>query len=267
MNTKMTPTAEKRFNSRAFTLVEIMIVVVATGLLATLIIIGGPALFRSIRVNNAASDYKTELAIISDASAKLGGTLPITEGGSSIAGLTSGTNLGSSTAANFYNNARLEQVLMAVSDNLISKYLNPGYGSQNFARADAGTANDLTYNSSTGLWSNNGADTTITATMSYAAVTRMECATINSAAVPGVDGTNFRITGGTANLPSGGRVAFKIIKGMPAGEAYRLAYKLNGNSLMTDTSGAGTVAQTNGICTYAAATSGTTDVYIYYAHF
>lgn len=259
--------ASRRSSTQGFTLVEIMIGVVVLGLLAALLIVNAPSIFSMYRVHSAASDYSKLVAIVADASSKCGGTLPITEGTSAITGLTSGSNLGSSTAANFYNNARLEQVLMAVPDPLVSKYMSPAYGSQSFARSDGSTGNDLTYSTSTGLWSNNGTDTTIVAGMSYANVTRLECAAINSAAIPGVDGTNFRLTGGTANLTNGGRVAYYLIKGMPGKEAYKLAVKLNGSAMITDTSSSGTIAQTNGVATYAASTSGTNDVYLFLGQF
>jgi type II secretory pathway pseudopilin PulG len=276
MNSKMTDTKHvggspaalrNKKATQAFTTVELVIGLIVLGILAGASIMGGPALFRLARVHTAANDYQTLVTTIADASQKCGGTLPITEGGAALP-TTSGANCGTSTAANFYNNARLEQVLMAVPSPMMTKYYNPGMGSQTFTRADglAPSTGDLTYNSTTSTWSSVGADTTVTAVMSYAAVSRLECATI-TANVPGTDGTNFKLNGATS-LPLGGRVAYIVYKGVSGLDAYSFAAKINGTALMTDTSGAGTVAQTIGLVSYAAVgANGTTDVYAYLGNF
>lgn len=127
---------------------------------------------------------------------------------------------------------------------------------------------DPRYNAATGMFYNLP-DVKISAGYGYSAVSRLECAAVNTAQVPGTidasGGTNFKVDG-VNGLPAG-RVAYAVIKAVPGPDASQIASSIDTPAFMDDTSGAAVVAQARGEVAYAAAVAGVTDVYVYLGNF
>jgi prepilin-type N-terminal cleavage/methylation domain-containing protein len=251
-----------------FTLIEILGVLAIIGILASIVVVNIPGVLAAARVTAAQTDIRLWSTMIAKAANDLGGTLPITEGGTAVPDCDNATLAGSDATA-FYNHARLEQVLMAMPNAMMDSYCRPKLGNQIHTRADGGTAGDITFDIETMKWKNSGAAAAVAVGYSYANVTRLECRTVNKTSTPGVDGSNFFITG-DPNVPlKNGRVAYLIIKDTPGKQAYDLAKAVNGKSMMTDTSGEGIVSQTLGKVTYNVpeSSTGVVDVYVYMGTF
>jgi prepilin-type N-terminal cleavage/methylation domain-containing protein len=252
-----------KHGTAGFTLVEILFVIAIAA-----IILGGIAFNMAggmtyARAITAKSDIRQLSTAVQYSANQCGGTLPLTEAGATLPDCT-GAALGGSAVADFYNHARLEQVLMSVPNAIIDKYWQPSIGSQMFSRADDAASNELMFDTSTMKWKMTGADQAVPAGMSYANVSRLECRVANKAAVPGTDGSNFYVNG-DINVPvKGTRVAYAVYKNVTGEAAYILNRTVNGSKLNTDTTKDGTTAQTLGVVTYAATgAAGTTDVYVF----
>src|SRR5207253_1048984 len=110
--------------------------------------------------------------IVVEAASRLGGTLPLTEGTAIPANKTANVTAG--TAAIFFDNARLDEVLLGMKPSLMETYFTTKFGAPG---AKTGTNPDLTYNSTTGNWdTSSGAAVTYVAADSYANISRIECA-------------------------------------------------------------------------------------------
>jgi len=195
--------------ARAFSLIEILVVVAIIGVLAAILL---PALNRALsaaHVNRTIADLRQLRGFVADASNQLGGTMPLTKGYSSLTGIVNpATNpsLAGSAPADFDNALRLDEVLMSVPSPKLEQYFTPACGSQAFSPAGGSAIVDPRYNAATATFYNLP-DARIGAGYGYAAVSRLECAVVDPAQAPGtVDasgGTNFRVDGVNGLPPDG----------------------------------------------------------------
>jgi prepilin-type N-terminal cleavage/methylation domain-containing protein len=257
--------------ARAFSLIEILVVVAIIGVLAAILL---PALNRALsaaHINRTLADLRQLKGFVADASNQLGGTMPLTKGYSSLAGVVNpavNPNLAGSSPADFDNALRLDEVLISVPSPKLEQYFTPACGSQVFAPAGGSAVIDPRYNAATATFYNLP-DARIAPGYGYASVSRLECAVVDIAQAPGtVDangGTNFRIDG-VNNLPAG-RVAYAVIKAVTGPEAAQIAAAVDTPAFIDDTSAAAALPQLRGEVAYAASAGGVTDVYVYLGNF
>jgi len=226
---------------------------------------------QAAHVNRTIADLRQLKGFAADAANQLGGTLPQTKGYTSLATVvTSGSspNLAGSAVADFNNALRLDEVLLSVPSAKLEKYFTPACGSQTFSPAGGSAIADPRYNAATGAFYNLP-DARIASGYGYSGVSRLECAAVNAAQIPGtVDasgGTNFKVDG-VNGLPAG-RVAYAVIKSVAGPDASKIATSIDTPAFMDDTSGSAAAPQARGEVAYAAAVGGVTDVYVYLGNY
>lgn len=265
------PRCGRASTARAFSLIEILVVVAIIGVLAALLL---PALNKALtaaHVNRTVADLKQLKGFVADAANQLGGTLPQTKGYASLSSAVSAAanpNLSGSAVPDFNNALRLDEVLMSVPSPKLEKYFTPACGNPVFTAAGGTAVVDPRYNPSTGLFYNLP-DTRIPPGYSYTLVSRLECAAVDVAQSPGTadasGGTNFKADG--VNSLAAGRVAYAVLKAVPGPDAYQIATVINTPAFMDDTSGSAGIAQVRGQVAYLAAIGGVTDVYVFLGNF
>lgn len=249
----------------AFTLIEMLAVL---AVIAAIIAIGVPAVARVLqnsRVRNAEGTAAVIRSGLVQFLSKPGstGTLPVTEGTSAV--LTSEyTGSGTPTAAAIGAAATLDNVLLA--EGILDRPISLRMGVQNVLAS--GAANGFQWAPASTSFTGTAAPT-----LSYANVSRAECAVSDGISNPGVTGQTagsaacaFNL-GATGNLiPSGTRVAYLIIKTVPDSDAYQLALDVDGIAQVANSSAApAALDQSTGPVVYAkdATASGFVDVYYY----
>jgi prepilin-type N-terminal cleavage/methylation domain-containing protein len=258
-------------SAHAFSLIEILVVVAIIGVLAAILL---PALGKALsaaHVSRTVADLRQLRGFAADAANQLGGTLPPTKGYGSLSGVvnvTANPNLAGSAVADFNNALRLDDVLISVPSPKLDHYFTPACGSQAFDPAGGSAVIDPRFNATTGTFYNLP-DARITPGYSYQGVSRLECAAVDVAQLPGTTdangGTNFKVDG-VNGLPAG-RVAYALIKGVSGADAAQIAAAIDTPAFMDDLTGSAGSPQLRGQVAYAAAVGGVTDVYVYLANF
>jgi prepilin-type N-terminal cleavage/methylation domain-containing protein len=236
--------------SAAFTLVEIMIVVVIIGILLTL---GFNSYSDSLRrgritsvVGAVASCKTATFAYLTKPGSP--GVIPLTDGNIPTTQF-SGTG---TTSANVALAASLDQVFLA--EGLFASPLAIKMGPQNNAVSGVG----VNWSPATGTFTAGAAPTA-----DRTSIPRVECQLSTTRTPSTAAGTNFFLDG-TNNLPTNVRVAALVIPNVPAEDALQLSLMLDGPA-MTPLSN--DLDDDRGIISYAAPVNGLTTVYAYVVHY
>ncbi|HTH49298.1 MAG TPA: prepilin-type N-terminal cleavage/methylation domain-containing protein [Candidatus Limnocylindria bacterium] len=244
----------KRFHSaQGFSLLELVMVLAIISVLVGLLLPKGFDALRNARVQEVKNAVKTLKTALTDLIAMPGGngSIPRTEG----TGIPcTGVALSGATDVAKGNGARLDAVLVALGK--LDQPLTLRMGSQVYT--SSGSGNEMTWNQATQSF----VITPDAAPLrNWSAVTRVEARASSPGTLPSVAlGANFRLDGITdrsANVT----IAYLVITGVPAKDAYQLALSMNPPAL-APVEGAACDA---GMIAYAAPVNGVTDVYCYLA--
>jgi len=249
----------------AFTLVEILAVL---AVIAAIIAIGVPAVAKVLqtgRVRNAEGTAAVVKSALMQYLSKPGspGTFPVTEG--TGAALTAEyTGSGSPSAAAVGAAATLDNVLL--TEGVLDRPISLRIGAQNAVAT--GSSNGFAWTPLTQSFTGASAPT-----LTYAALSRVECAVSDGVNNPGLTGQTagsaacaFDLAANGNLVPTGSRVAYLILKSVPNADAYQLALDVDGAGLLQNTAAAPAAAdQSEGPVVYAkdAAAAGFVDVYYY----
>ncbi len=242
---------KSRKRLQGYSLLELVLVLAIVAVLVGLLLPKGFDALRAARVQQVEKTVDTLKTALVDYLALAGGngSIPRTEG----TGIpTTGAGLGAATDTAKGNAARLDTVLLATGR--LERPLSLRMGTQSYASTGSGA--ELTWSQSALAFaiSPDGAPQ-----RNWSTVTRIEARTANPAALPSAAlGANFRLDGIT-NLNANSIVAYLVIPGCPARDAYELALSMNGGQL-APVEGA---ACDTGVVAYTAPTNGITDVYVY----
>lgn len=246
-------TYRNRFDNRGYSLLELVMVLAIVATLIGLLLPKGFDALRNARVQEVKNAAGTLRTALTDLITMPGGsgTIPRTEG----TGIPcSGSALSGATDAAKGNGARLDTVLLATGK--LERPLNLRMGSQVYA--STGTGNEMQWNQATQAFA---ISPDAAPQRNWSAVTRIEARTANPALAPSAaQGANFRLDGVT-NRSTNVVVAYLVITGCPAKDAYELALSMNAPQLAPVEGAACDVGQV----AYAAPTNGVTDVYVYLA--
>ena len=238
---------------RGYSLLELVLVLAIVAVLVGLLLPKGFDALRNARIQEVKSTANTLKTALTDLITMPGGigSIPRTEG----TGIpTSGAALSGATDLAKGNGARLDAVLLATGK--LERPLTLRMGSQVYA--PTGSGSEMTWNQAVQAF----VITPDAAPLrNWSAVTRVEARTSNPALAPSAAlGANFRLDGVT-NRSANVIVAYLVIQGCPAKDAYELALATNAPQ-MTPVEGA---ACDTGLVAYAVPTNGVTDVYVYLA--
>jgi prepilin-type N-terminal cleavage/methylation domain-containing protein len=242
---------KNRTSVQGYSLLELVLVLAVIATLLGFLLPKGFDALRNARVqqvDKAIDTLKTALAeyIVMPGG---NGSIPRTEG----TGIPcSGAALTGATDAAKGNAARLDNVLLATGK--LERPITLRMGSQAFA--STGSGNEVAWNQSLLAF-------TVTPDAApqrnWSGVTRVEARSSAPGTAPSAAlGANFRLDGVT-DLKANLIVAYVVIPGCPAKDAYDLALQLNGGQLAPVEGAACDIGQ----IAYAAPLNGVTDAYIY----
>lgn len=227
-----------------------MVLAIVSVLVGLLLPKGFDAL-RTARIQQVQKLSDTLKTVLTDFLAMPGGngSLPRTEG----TGIPcSGATLTGATDAAKGNGARLDSVLLTAGK--LERPIGIRMGSQ--AAAPTGTGNEMIWNQAAQAFVMSPDAAPL---KNWSLVTRVEARAATPLTAPSLaQGGNFRLDGVT-NVNANYTVAYLVIPGCAAGDAYNLALAMNG-AQFAPTEGA---ASDNGIVAYAAPVNGLTDVYVF----
>ncbi len=217
-----------------FTLVEILAVL---AVIAAIIAIGIPAVakvLQSARLRNAEGTASVVRSALTAYLTKPGslGTIPVTESAAPTAPVLPPAQWSGTPALNTAAAAKaaiLDNILLA--EGLLDRPLSLRMGAQNFTLPAGAVL--ATWSPVTETFTN-----TTAPTADYSPGSRVECAICDGASNPGVTGAAagsascaFNLSG-NGPLSAGTRVAYLILKNVPAADAYQLALDVDGAGLV-----------------------------------
>jgi len=246
----MRNTQSKLRDAQGYSLLELVLVLAIVSVLVGLLLPKGFDALRNARVQQVEKTVDTLKTALTDFISMPGGngTFPRTEG----TGVPcSGTALSGATDTAKGNGARLDAVLLAAGK--LDRPLSLRMGTQLYT--STGTGNEMLWNQALQAFTMTPDAAPL---RNWSSVTRAEARTGNPALAPSAaQGANFRVDG-TTNLTANVIVAYLVIPGVPAKDAYELALSMNGPQL-APVEGA---ACDSGVVAYAAPVNGLTDVYV-----
>lgn len=243
--------SQKTSTALGFTLLELVMVLAVIGVLVGFLLPKGFDALRNARIQQVIKTVETlQTALTSFITTPGGnGSIPRTEG----TGIpTSGSALTGATDVAKGNAARLDTVLLATGK--LDRPLSLKMGTQVYT--STGTGNELTWNQTSQAFV---MTPDAAPQRNWSAITRVEARSSNPGVLPSAAlGANFRLDG-VNDRPANVIIAYLVIPGCPATDAYQLALAMNAPQLAPVVGAACDI----GLVAYAAPTNGVTDVYVY----